>query len=547
MRRFNLSILLLGSLLAVTSCSPEAASISPKDALYSVSFVTNGGESVAPLLTNKIETEPYTFKEGYTFEGWHLSSSLNDQKISFPYVVTSDLVLYASFIQDEYIPEVKFVTNGGSEVASIRTKYIEEEPVTIKEGYSFQGWYTDASFSRLKLNFPIDVSKDMTLYANWRKDVKAPEGLNLVTASVGAMHAESYWNFKYEQDYINFTIGVIDNYLYRADVNAGYNDNVEFYLSLPTLNRTGYVTNKTFHFLIDVNATLYGEVANTVNTFTSLSLPQLLEINKSVTLKELDKDGYNGYEAYMQIPYSLIGTNYNEAFNNLTLCASMRNRNAYTSQTYETTPYCDLHNAWTYLRMDSESGFVHQTYPDLDYMFLGDSHFNNKYWTTFTQDLSNIKAFTYNAELMESRVKLEQKGRYVEEEIVHNIKNYNPKNIVLSWGGEEINYSGETSTETATKLLEMITMLKEDNPNTNIYFVSINPLRDYPSYLKKISAINDALKEEATLNGQFNYIDTYSSFTDGKTIDKTLYANSYNFNSSGYSLYANAIKNALIK
>lgn len=546
MKKINLFICALSSLLFTTSCVDNAP-ISAKEALYSVTFVTNGGEVVQPLLTNKIETEPYTYKQGHTFEGWHLSSTLNDEKITFPYVVTSDLTLYASFIQDEYIPEVKFVSNGGSEVSTIRTKYIEEEPLTTRPGYNFQGWYTDASFSRLKLNFPIDVTHDMTLYANWRKEVIKPLGQNLVTASLGAMHAESYWSFKYEQDYVSFTIGVIDNYLYRADVNAGYNDNVEFYLSLPTLNRTGYVVNNTYHFLIDVNATLYGEVADTINTFSSLSLPQLSEINRSVTLKELEKDGYNGYEAFIQIPYSLLNTNYNDAFNKLTLCASMRNRNAYTSQRYETSVYCDLHNTWSYLRMDNELGFVHQTYQDLDYMFIGDSHFSNRYWKTFAQDLSNIKAFTYNVDLMESRVKLEQKGRYVEEEIVHNIKNYNPKNIVVSWGGEEINYSGETSSETSTKLLEMLGMIKEDNPTSNIYIVSINPLRDYPSYLKKISAINTALKDEALLNNNFNYIDTYSLFTDGKTIDKTLYANSYNFNSSGYNLYANAIKNALIK
>lgn len=546
MKKINLFICVLSTLLVVTSCS-NTDPLSAKDALYSVSFVTNGGEAVQPLLTNKIESEPYTYKQGHTFEGWHLSSTLNDEKITFPYVVTSDLVLYASFIQDEYIPEVKFVTNGGSEVSTIKTKYIEEEPLTTRPGYNFLGWYTDASFSRLKLNFPIDVTHDMTLYANWRKEEIKPLGQNLVTASVGAMHAESYWSFEYEQDYINFTIGVIDNYLYFADLNAGYNDNVEFYLSLPTLNRTGYVVNNTYHFLIDVNATLYGEVANSINTFSSFSLPQLLEINKSVTLKELEKDGYNGYEAFIQIPYSLLNTNYNEAFNKLTLCASMRNRNAYTSQTYETSVYCDLHNTWSYLRMDNELGFVHQTYQDLDYMFIGDSHFSNAYWKTFAQDLSNIKAFAYNVDLMESRVKLEQKGRYIEEEVVHNIKNYNPKNIVVSWGGEEINYSGETSSETSTKLLEMLGMIKEDNPTSNIYIISINPLRDYPSYLKKINAINTALQDEALLNNNFEYIDTYSLFTDGKTIDKTLYVNSYNFNSSGYSVYANAIKSALIK
>lgn len=66
---------------------------------------------------------------------------------------------------------VKFDTDGGSTVESVKLKYSEtipdiEEPV--KEGYRFAGWYSDRDFiNEWKESDPISGS--MTLYAKWSK------------------------------------------------------------------------------------------------------------------------------------------------------------------------------------------------------------------------------------------------------------------------------------------------------------------------------------------------------------------------------------------
>lgn len=67
---------------------------------------------------------------------------------------------------------VKFDTNGGSHIESVRAMYsetlnIEDNPV--KEGYIFTGWYTDRD---CKNSFDVEndaVTGSMTLYAGWEK------------------------------------------------------------------------------------------------------------------------------------------------------------------------------------------------------------------------------------------------------------------------------------------------------------------------------------------------------------------------------------------
>ena len=67
---------------------------------------------------------------------------------------------------------VKFDTNGGSHIESVRAMYsetlnIEENPV--KEGYIFTGWYTDRDCTN---SFDVEndaVTGSMTLYAGWEK------------------------------------------------------------------------------------------------------------------------------------------------------------------------------------------------------------------------------------------------------------------------------------------------------------------------------------------------------------------------------------------
>ena len=65
--------------------------------------------------------------------------------------------------------EISFVSNGGTEIDAYYTVFIPSEPVTIREGYVFGGWFAEADFSGEKLSFPKAFYQNSVLYAYWIK------------------------------------------------------------------------------------------------------------------------------------------------------------------------------------------------------------------------------------------------------------------------------------------------------------------------------------------------------------------------------------------
>ena len=133
---------------------------------YQVSFVSNGGTPVEPIVTSKIEDEPKTSREGYTFLGWYFDESFSS-KATFPLEITEDITLYAKWEKNAY--DVHFELDGGSGVSDLKTDRIDTEPIPTKEGYTFLGWYFDGGFAN-KASFPLEVTGNITLYAKWEKN-----------------------------------------------------------------------------------------------------------------------------------------------------------------------------------------------------------------------------------------------------------------------------------------------------------------------------------------------------------------------------------------
>ena len=64
---------------------------------------------------------------------------------------------------------VSFETNGGNDIASktvTRNSVIKEPETPIKDGFDFEGWYTDKELET-KYDFTEKVTKNFTLYAKW--------------------------------------------------------------------------------------------------------------------------------------------------------------------------------------------------------------------------------------------------------------------------------------------------------------------------------------------------------------------------------------------
>ncbi|MCL1907786.1 MAG: InlB B-repeat-containing protein [Holophagaceae bacterium] len=65
---------------------------------------------------------------------------------------------------------VVFNTNGGTSVNDhtvVQGNSIASSPMTIKEGYVFEGWYLDNNTFNNKMTFPFTPTASITLHANW--------------------------------------------------------------------------------------------------------------------------------------------------------------------------------------------------------------------------------------------------------------------------------------------------------------------------------------------------------------------------------------------
>ena len=113
-------------------------------------------------------------KNGYIFDGWYWDEDVWSRPFTAESLLTekltADMSVYAKWITEEEakIGVVSFETNGGSQIADIRTEKIETAPVSDKKGYILEGWYTNASLNgEYKVSFPLTVVNDMCLYAKW--------------------------------------------------------------------------------------------------------------------------------------------------------------------------------------------------------------------------------------------------------------------------------------------------------------------------------------------------------------------------------------------
>lgn len=146
------SIFILGAFMLI-SCS--------KNVTYT--FETNGGSKVEAVQTkNGLASSPITTQEGYKFLGWYDNANYSSNPIVFPFKSKKSITLYAKW---EAII-VTFETFGGSAVNPTVGK-IEYEPITVRGGYQFAGWFADEQCLGNRIIFPFVPTSSCKLYAKW--------------------------------------------------------------------------------------------------------------------------------------------------------------------------------------------------------------------------------------------------------------------------------------------------------------------------------------------------------------------------------------------
>lgn len=170
----------------------------PEDIQYTVTFNTHGGKAVAPVKVKAGENVvnlPVTTKDGYTFDGWALA---NGTKVTGLENVSSDIVLYAQWIQDEDPDEdnitVTFESQNG--VAAVKQELkpgisFASLPTPTRNGYTFMGWFTAVNGQGVKITTSTVFDEDITVYAYWVNTATAGKYTLTLDANGGLINGVS--------------------------------------------------------------------------------------------------------------------------------------------------------------------------------------------------------------------------------------------------------------------------------------------------------------------------------------------------------------------
>ena len=139
-------------------------------ATYTVSYSANGGTiSGNPKTSFTINDLPMSLpsisRTGYSFLGWY-SGSTKYTNLN----TAANVTLTAKWEPIKF--KITYNLNGGSNASQNPATYtIESGIITLqaptRNGYTFQGWYSDSSFKNKVTQIDSKTMQDVTLYAKW--------------------------------------------------------------------------------------------------------------------------------------------------------------------------------------------------------------------------------------------------------------------------------------------------------------------------------------------------------------------------------------------
>ena len=251
---------------------------------YTVFFDVDNGTPVAAVTTSRIEKQPQTTREGYTFEGWYADKNFTE-KVTFPYEVTRAQTLYAKWEKNAYT--VHFETDGGTAVEDMTVSVIERSPSTEKKGYTFEGWYADENFTE-KVAFPYEVTAEQTLYAKWTQNI--PAGITFTVDADGVLTGaegltESGMTVEIPSVVNGITVREIGQDVFKD------NKNIAVLIIPDTVERLGYRVCSGCTALREVRLSSSLRVISD-EAFDGCS--SLQKVNFPATLKEIRSDAFSG-------------------------------------------------------------------------------------------------------------------------------------------------------------------------------------------------------------------------------------------------------------
>lgn len=237
--------------------------------MSTVVFESNGGTSVDSITVNttkQVGELVVPTKEGSVFMGWFTSPDFAGSAIDSTYAVTEDITVYAKWL-DEVV--LSFDSNEGTTVEDISNPSGLEITVPTsptKEGYRFDGWYTDDETFLNPFSFEDGITENTTVYAKWVKqwtitinpnngsesvDVLVDEGANYVIPmyiKTGSKLEGWFTTSTFEEgsEYVSGTAVSNDIAIYAKWVAGAYSNDAANMIYEAAGEENGYVSSVMF-------------------------------------------------------------------------------------------------------------------------------------------------------------------------------------------------------------------------------------------------------------------------------------------------------------
>ena len=194
-------------IIAVTGDATYTATYTNTVNNYTVTFNTNGGNAIDDQVVNYNDTATRPAdptKAGYTFAGWYQDATLS---VAFDYStpITADTTIYAKWTENPVVPTaymVYFNTDGGSEISAqvVAAGGTATKPADpTKEGYTFAGWYQDATLN-IAFNFDTAITSDVALYAKWTENTEPDQVVYNIISGANAVWSQGEYVLTVRRD-----------------------------------------------------------------------------------------------------------------------------------------------------------------------------------------------------------------------------------------------------------------------------------------------------------------------------------------------------------
>ena len=161
--------------IATGSTGPKEFFAKFSDAItYDITYTLDGGTNDANNPADyTVETATITLanasKDGYTFEGWYSEAAFTNQVTEIATGSTGNKEFFAKF-SETY--NITYTLDGGTNAANNPADYtVETATITLadasKDGYTFEGWYSEAAFTNQVTEIATGSTGDVVLFAKY--------------------------------------------------------------------------------------------------------------------------------------------------------------------------------------------------------------------------------------------------------------------------------------------------------------------------------------------------------------------------------------------